>query len=123
MEQAEEFPDPISIFQAQVLELTQQLQQLMTASWSNQPTAPVSNLQPNSNYDTTTYVEEQLDLGRHFGTLHKHATIPLPREPGLEEVHVVYADSARKPDPTAFSKIELWHTDVTHEQQRDHQAE
>ena len=31
--------------------------------------------------------DEQLELARHFGPLHKHATTPVPREPGLEEVH------------------------------------
>ncbi|KZT53673.1 alpha-ketoglutarate-dependent sulfonate dioxygenase [Calocera cornea HHB12733] len=62
-------------------------------------------------------IEEQLELGRYFGPLHKHATTPVPRQPGLEEVHVVYADSSRRPDPTAFSKVELWHSDVTYELQ------
>jgi hypothetical protein len=28
-----------------------------------------------------------LDLHRHYGPLHKHATTGVPREPGLEEVH------------------------------------
>lgn len=30
---------------------------------------------------------------------------------------VVYNDASRRPDPTAFSKIELWHTDVSYELQ------
>ncbi|KAG1736370.1 hypothetical protein EDB19DRAFT_1721989 [Suillus lakei] len=60
-------------------------------------------------------IHEQLDLARHFGPLHKHATTPVPREPGLEEVHIVYNDAARRPDASAFSKIELWHSDVTYE--------
>jgi sulfonate dioxygenase len=75
-----------------------------------------------------------LDLARHFGPLHKHATTPIPKEPGLEEVHgeyyeifgiimklirfaVVYNDASRKPDPAAFSKLELWHSDVSYELQ------
>ncbi|THH08948.1 hypothetical protein EW145_g2366 [Phellinidium pouzarii] len=62
-------------------------------------------------------VHQQLDLARYFGKLHKHATTPMPREPGLEEVHVVYNDSSRRPDPSAFSKLELWHSDVTYELQ------
>ncbi|KZV90625.1 TauD-domain-containing protein [Exidia glandulosa HHB12029] len=62
-------------------------------------------------------IHEQLQLGRYFGTLHKHATTPVPREEGLEEVHVVYNDSAHKPDSSAFSKLELWHTDVSYEVQ------
>ncbi|EGN99509.1 hypothetical protein SERLA73DRAFT_168911 [Serpula lacrymans var. lacrymans S7.3] len=60
-------------------------------------------------------IHEQLDLARHFGPLHKHATTPIPKEPGLEEVHVVYNDAARRPDASAFSKLELWHSDVTYE--------
>ncbi|KAF9000670.1 alpha-ketoglutarate-dependent sulfonate dioxygenase [Cyathus striatus] len=58
----------------------------------------------------------QLDLARYFGPLHKHATTPIPKK-GLEEVHVVYNDSSRRPDPTAFSKLELWHSDVSYEVQ------
>ncbi|KAF8896076.1 alpha-ketoglutarate-dependent sulfonate dioxygenase [Infundibulicybe gibba] len=61
-------------------------------------------------------IYQQLDLGRHFGPLHKHATTPIPRN-GLEEVHVVYNDASRRPDTSAFSKIELWHSDVSYELQ------
>lgn len=32
-------------------------------------------------------IHEQLDLGRHWGPLHKHATTAIPQESGLEEVH------------------------------------
>ncbi|KAG6821326.1 hypothetical protein H0H93_000187 [Arthromyces matolae] len=59
-------------------------------------------------------IHQQLDLARHFGPLHRHATTPIPKN-GLEEVHVVYNDSSRRPDPSAFSKLELWHSDVTYE--------
>jgi len=62
-------------------------------------------------------VHQQLDLGRHFGRLHKHATTGIPREPGLEEVHVVYNDPSMRPDSSAFSKLELWHSDVSYELQ------
>ncbi|PSR82001.1 hypothetical protein PHLCEN_2v6176 [Hermanssonia centrifuga] len=62
-------------------------------------------------------IRELLDLHRHYGPLHKHATTGVPREPGLEEVHVVYSDASRRPDPSAFSKIELWHSDVSYELQ------
>ncbi|KAN0092702.1 hypothetical protein V8E55_003486 [Tylopilus felleus] len=65
--------------------------------------------------DQDLNIQEQLDIARHFGPLHKHATTPIPKEPGLEEVHVVYNDAARRPDSTAFSKLELWHSDVTYE--------
>lgn len=37
------------------------------------------------NQDVT--VEEQLDLARHFGPLHKHATTGVPAKGGLDEVH------------------------------------
>lgn len=86
--------------------------------------------------DQELSIQEQLDIARHFGPLHKHATTPVPREPGLEEVHgnysslphavpafvfitslVVYNDGSRRPDPSAFSKFELWHSDVTYELQ------
>ncbi|CCM01507.1 uncharacterized protein FIBRA_03563 [Fibroporia radiculosa] len=65
--------------------------------------------------DQEISIHEQLELARHFGPLHKHATTPVPREPGLEEVHVVYNDSSRRPDSTTFSKLELWHSDVSYE--------
>ncbi|KAF9040993.1 TauD-domain-containing protein [Hymenopellis radicata] len=61
------------------------------------------------NQDIDIY--QQLDLARHYGPLHKHATTPIPKV-GLEEVHVVYNDASRRPDPAAFSKLELWHSDV-----------
>ncbi|KAF5314818.1 hypothetical protein D9758_012152 [Tetrapyrgos nigripes] len=64
--------------------------------------------------DQDLTIHEQLDLARHFGPLHKHATTPIPKN-GLEEVHIVYNDSSRRPDSSAFSKLELWHSDVTYE--------
>jgi len=66
--------------------------------------------------DQEINIYEQLELGRYFGPLHKHATTPIPRI-GLEEVHVVYNDASRRPDPTSFSKLELWHSDVSYELQ------
>ncbi|KAF9522316.1 hypothetical protein CPB83DRAFT_918383 [Crepidotus variabilis] len=62
-------------------------------------------------------IHQQLELARHFGPLHKHATTPVPKVGGLEEVHVVYNDDKRRPDPSAFSKLELWHSDVSYELQ------
>jgi sulfonate dioxygenase len=87
--------------------------------------------------DQEINIHEQLELGRHFGPLHKHATTGLPIEPGLEEVHrkwlgihthfclslisrlglVVYNDGSRRPNATLFAKGELWHSDVTYELQ------
>ncbi|RDB25948.1 putative alpha-ketoglutarate-dependent sulfonate dioxygenase [Hypsizygus marmoreus] len=66
--------------------------------------------------DQPINIHEQLDLARYFGPLHKHATTPITRN-GLEEVHVVYNDASRRPDPAAFSKLELWHSDVSYEVQ------
>jgi len=65
--------------------------------------------------DQEINIKEQLELGRYLGPLHKHATTPVPKEPGLEEVHVVYNDSSHRPDVSGFSKVELWHSDVTYE--------
>lgn len=65
--------------------------------------------------DQEINIQEQLELARYFAPLHKHATTPIPREPGLDEVHVVYADGTKRPDPEGFSKIELWHGDDTYE--------
>ncbi|KAF7794768.1 hypothetical protein EIP86_005906 [Pleurotus ostreatoroseus] len=67
--------------------------------------------------DQDISIRELLELHRHFGPLHKHATTGVPREPGLEEVHVVYNDASRRPDPSAFSKLDLWHSDVSYEMQ------
>ena len=36
--------------------------------------------------DQEINIHEQLELARHFGPLHRHATTPIPRN-GLEEVH------------------------------------
>ncbi|KAJ3806324.1 alpha-ketoglutarate-dependent sulfonate dioxygenase [Lentinula lateritia] len=66
--------------------------------------------------DQEINIQEQLDLARYFGPLHKHATTPIPKA-GIEEVHVVYNDHSRRPDPASFSKLELWHSDVTYEVQ------
>jgi len=60
-------------------------------------------------------IHEQLEFGRYFGPLHKHATTPVPKQPGLEEVHVVYNDSSHRPDVSGFSRVELWHSDVSYE--------
>ncbi|KAI0684442.1 hypothetical protein BC835DRAFT_637029 [Cytidiella melzeri] len=65
--------------------------------------------------DQDISIRELLDLHRHFGPLHKHATTGVPREPGLEEVHVVYSDASQRPDTSSFAKIDLWHSDVTYE--------
>ncbi|EED79845.1 predicted protein [Postia placenta Mad-698-R] len=45
--------------------------------------------------DQEINIHEQLELARHFGPLHKHATTGVPREPGLEEVHAASIDFGR----------------------------
>jgi sulfonate dioxygenase len=62
-------------------------------------------------------IEEQRALGQYFGTLHKHATTAVPRQEGLEDVHVVYTGE-NSPDLRAlFTPTFLWHSDVTYEVQ------
>ncbi len=87
-------------------------------------------------------IHEQLELARYWGPLHKHATTPIPKEPGLEEVHgslfptllsyskswgeapgnlallpqiVVYRTSSARANP--FPSTDLWHSDVSYELQ------
>lgn len=62
-------------------------------------------------------IEAQRELGKYFGTLHRHATTAVPRRPGLEDVHVVWAGE-NSPDLRAqFTPTFLWHSDVTYEVQ------
>nr|ODN94406.1 alpha-ketoglutarate catabolism dioxygenase [Cryptococcus depauperatus CBS 7855] len=65
----------------------------------------------------TLTVEKQRELGQHFGPLHKHATYAVPRRGDLDDVVVVYADRDSRPDLYAFSRAELFHSDVTYEVQ------
>ncbi|KAG9962792.1 TauD-domain-containing protein, partial [Aureobasidium melanogenum] len=62
-------------------------------------------------------IEKQRELGAYFGTLHKHATTSVPKQQGLEDVHVVFADGARGARNHIFSPSFLWHSDVTYELQ------
>lgn len=57
-------------------------------------------------------VEDQLELGRYFGVLHKHATTAMPKRAGLEEVHVVYTDGNSLDQRALFAPSYLWHSDV-----------
>ena len=57
-------------------------------------------------------IERQRQLGQYFGTLHKHATTAVPRRPGLEDVHVVFADGNSKDQRALFTPTFLWHSDV-----------
>ncbi|KAF2855665.1 TauD-domain-containing protein [Plenodomus tracheiphilus IPT5] len=62
-------------------------------------------------------IDEQRELGKYFGSLHKHATTAVPRREGLEDVHVIYTGE-NSPDLRAlFTPTFLWHSDVTYEKQ------
>ncbi|KAI9679386.1 MAG: hypothetical protein M1817_005408 [Caeruleum heppii] len=60
-------------------------------------------------------IDAQRELGQYFGKLHKHATTSVPRQPGLEDVHVVYTDEKSKDQRAMFTPTFLWHSDVTYE--------
>ncbi|WWD19163.1 hypothetical protein CI109_103621 [Kwoniella shandongensis] len=62
-------------------------------------------------------IEQQRELGQHFGPLHTHPTYATPRRGDLDDVVVVYTDRNSRPDPYAFSRAELFHSDVTYEVQ------
>ncbi|KAH0191173.1 TauD-domain-containing protein, partial [Aureobasidium melanogenum] len=62
-------------------------------------------------------VQKQRELGQYFGTLHRHATTSVPKQQGLEDVHVVFAEGARGARNHIFSPSFLWHSDVTYELQ------
>lgn len=59
-------------------------------------------------------IDAQRKLGRYFGSLHKHATTSVPQAPGLDDVHVVYADERSKDQRAKFAPSFLWHSDVSH---------
>ncbi|CAE6497088.1 unnamed protein product [Rhizoctonia solani] len=58
--------------------------------------------------EPTFSTHELLSLGRYYGPLHKHLTTGIPKEPGLETVHVVYVDKTRRLDVSAYTRFELW---------------
>ncbi|RDW80540.1 putative alpha-ketoglutarate-dependent taurine dioxygenase [Coleophoma crateriformis] len=60
-------------------------------------------------------IDAQRDLGRYFGTLHKHATTSVPKRGDLDDVHVVYNDENSKDQRSLFTPTFLWHADVTYE--------
>ncbi|KAJ9243320.1 alpha-ketoglutarate-dependent taurine dioxygenase [Paecilomyces variotii] len=62
-------------------------------------------------------IDAQRELGRYFGSLHKHATTAVPRKKGLEDVHVVYTGDNSVDQRALFTPSFLWHTDVTYEVQ------
>jgi taurine dioxygenase len=58
-------------------------------------------------------MQAQRELGAYFGTLHRHATTAVPRQSGLEDVHVVYTDVNSKDQRALFTPTFLWHSDVS----------
>lgn len=58
-------------------------------------------------------INKQRELGAYFGTLHKHATTSVPKQQGLEDVHVVFAEGAKGARNQIFSPSFLWHSDVS----------
>jgi taurine dioxygenase len=64
-------------------------------------------------------VDKLLDLGRYYGTLHKHASTGVPKawkEQNLEEIHVVWSEENKKPT-VEHPQTYLWHSDVSYELQ------
>ncbi|KAJ6498329.1 alpha-ketoglutarate-dependent sulfonate dioxygenase [Mycena vulgaris] len=62
-------------------------------------------------------LQDQTDFVAYFGPLHRHGSSGMPEKVELGHVHVVYKDSGKRAPPGGFSKIELWHTDVSYEVQ------
>ncbi|KIW63686.1 hypothetical protein PV04_08669 [Phialophora macrospora] len=62
-------------------------------------------------------IEEQRELGRSFGTLHRHATTSMPQKEGLDDVHVIYTTDQSLDQRALFTPSYLWHSDVTYETQ------
>ena len=66
-------------------------------------------------------IEEQLELGRYWGKLHKHATTGVPARGDLDEVHVIYSHPHQKPEdkvyrgPQQHSRTDLFHADTSYE--------
>jgi sulfonate dioxygenase len=57
-------------------------------------------------------IDEQRELGQYFGELHKHATTGVPRQEGLEDVHVIYSGEGSPDLRALFTPTFLWHSDV-----------
>lgn len=58
-------------------------------------------------------IEAQRDLGKFFGSLHRHATTSMPRKQGLEDVHVIYTTDQSLDQRALFTPTYLWHSDVS----------
>lgn len=57
-------------------------------------------------------IDEQRELGKYFGELHKHATTGVPKREGLEDVHVIYTGEGSPDLRALFTPTFLWHSDV-----------
>jgi len=57
-------------------------------------------------------IDEQRELGKYFGELHKHATTGVPKREGLEDVHVIYTGEDSPDLRALFTPSFLWHSDV-----------
>ncbi|RVX66314.1 hypothetical protein B0A52_09745 [Exophiala mesophila] len=62
-------------------------------------------------------IDSQRELGKFFGTLHRHATTCVPQREGLEDVHVIYTTDKSLDQRALFAPSFLWHSDVTYEVQ------
>jgi hypothetical protein len=58
-------------------------------------------------------IEAQRELGRYFGTLHRHATTSMPQKEGLDDVHVIYTTDQSLDQRALFTPAYLWHSDVS----------
>ncbi|KIW99835.1 uncharacterized protein Z518_10763 [Rhinocladiella mackenziei CBS 650.93] len=62
-------------------------------------------------------IDAQRELGKFFGSLHRHATTAMPKREGLEDVHVVWTTDQSVDQRALFTPSFLWHSDVTYEVQ------
>lgn len=58
-------------------------------------------------------IDEQRELGKYFGSLHKHATTGVPKREGLEDVHVIFTGEGSPDLRALFTPTFLWHSDVS----------
>jgi sulfonate dioxygenase len=57
-------------------------------------------------------IDDQKDLGKYFGELHKHATTGVPKREGMEDVHVIFTGEGSPDLRALFTPTFLWHSDV-----------
>lgn len=63
-------------------------------------------------------IDQQRELGKYFGELHKHATTAVPRREGLEDVHVIFTGEGSPDLRALFTPTFLWHSDVSPQRSR-----